>query len=639
MIGNINNSIDGLDTDNVTIITIGAHGYSIKNKIIKNLPLTVITNADIGNVAITSDYTSEFFIHNNQFYQPLTIKDINETINTRNIKLIGSKSTQYNTIVYNTGTSMHDFFLSTGYINKYINEDCTTELTDKIINNAKKLFLSELNKNEDIDLWTGCNAIDNYNLFDICDKIKLLINSNLPDQVPSNKASLTCLPDQVISDKTKKNKEYILEYTREPMILRILFILMVCNHYLISKKYDYDEFSIFYNESQNFIDFIKILKHDSNKINNLVKHYYDNILKINNLVLNIDLYECFKDKKVISYFKSLMSRLSCESFSQNEFTRNTIDEINNKINTVGIKMSEIIVLAKQLEEKINQNRYSSKGSHYSSKESESHSRAYHKVIIVSIFCQALRSVKEIIKSNLISFGKIKHKIIPPYTITSSNSSCKIIKYLYKLSIQQNLPIISSINFLDLLLNDFNFLEYITNDKFKKYKEQLLNVQHLKNIETNSKHNIIFNYSVNRIKKFVEDLINLINGRKLNSLNNLGIIYIFSVFFEYGNKNTNIMDKLNIGHINNFASDKSDENIFNVFNNFLSLLYLEYRLTHKIYLTITEIKRIKLLNKSHNFKRIKTKNVVLENVIDINNIFLRIVKRNIEIYEAVLSVYH
>jgi hypothetical protein len=589
MIGNINNPIDGLDTENITIITIGAHGFSIKNKIINNLPLNVITNSDIGNVAITSDYTSEFFIHNNQFYKPLTIKDINESINNNNIKLIGSKATQYNTIVYNTGSSMHDFFLTTGYINKYINKN-TTELTDKTINNAKKLLLCDSEENEDIDKWTGCNTIDNYNLFDICKQIRSLINSN-----------------------NKKNKEYILEYTREPLTLRIIFILMVSNYYLINNNYDYNGFSVFYNKLENFIDFIKILKHDSNKTNNLITHYYNNISIVNSLILNIDLYECFKDEKVILLLKSLMSKLSCESFSQNELIRKTIDEINNKINTIGIKMSEIIFLCKQLEKEINQ-----------------------KVIIVSIFCQALRSVKEIIKSNLTSIGKFKYKFIPSYTIINSKIPCKTINYLYKLSTQQNLPIISSVNFLDILLNDSDFLKYITNGKFKQYKDQLLDIQHLKNIKTISKNNIIFNYSVNRIKKFIEDLYDLINGRKLNSLNHLGIIYIFSVFFEYGNKNTNIMDKLTIGHINNLASDKSDKNIFNVFNNYLSLLYLEYRLTQQKYLTIKEIKRIRLLNKSHNLKKIKTNDLVLY---DINNIIFRIIKRNIEIYEAVLSVYH
>ncbi len=276
-------------------------------------------------------------------------------------------------------------------------------------------------------------------------------------------------------------------------------------------------------------------------------------------------------------------------------------------------MSEIIFLCKQLEKEINQ-----------------------KVIIVSIFCQALRSVKEIIKSNLTSIGKFKYKFIPSYTIINSKIPCKTINYLYKLSTQQNLPIISSVNFLDILLSDSDFLKYITNSKFKQYKDQLLDIKHLKNIKTISKNNIIFNYSVNRITKFIEDLYDLINGRKLNSLNHLGIIYIFSVFFEYGNKNTNIMDKLTIGHINNLASDKSDKNIFNVFNNYLSLLYLEYRLTQQKYLTIKEIKRIKLLNKSHNFKKIKTNDSVLY---DINNIIFRIIKRNIEIYEAVLSVYH
>ena len=69
---------------------------------------------------------------------------------------------------------------------------------------------------------------------------------------------------------------------------------------------------------------------------------------------------------------------------------------------------------------------------------------------------------------------------------------------------------------------------------------------------------------------------------------------------------------------------------------MSLLYLEYRLTQQKYLTIKEIKRIRLLNKSHNLKKIKTNDLVLY---DINNIIFRIIKRNIEIYEAVLSVYH
>jgi hypothetical protein len=106
---------------------------------------------------------------------------------------------------------------------------------------------------------------------------------------------------------------------------------MVSNYYLINNNYDYNGFSVFYNKLENFIDFIKILKHDSNKTNNLITHYYNNISIVNSLILNIDLYECFKDEKVILLLKSLMSKLSCESFSQNELIRKGYDAASQKL--------------------------------------------------------------------------------------------------------------------------------------------------------------------------------------------------------------------------------------------------------------------------------------------------------------------